>query len=286
MRTLSSAPEVITPSMAKSYLERNANNRSLNMSFVKFYADEMKKGLWKLNGEPICFDSNGDLVNGQHRLAAVAMADVPVPFLVCRNVEEGSFATYDSGKRRSAGDVYAVCDILNSTRTAAIVRRYHLMTLGYMPDGKGIGSVGQWTGSGNASLSNQEMVDLYLQHPEEFQEFGAYADCLMERYRLYTQSQVGAVMAFLNINLGHDKLEIYRFFDLLFDYREHPEFNEGKRFKAITMLRERIVNAAMQKQSISAKYKLQLLCKVWAAYVKGADLRSLRIGDNENIEWI
>lgn len=137
---LSAVVETITPAIAEAYLQHNHANRHPNMALIKYYADQMKKGNWLLNGEAICFDENGDLTNGQHRLMAVIMAGVSIQTLVVRNTPEGSFATYDQGKKRTPGDVFSLCDILNATRTSAIVRRYYFLREGYSIAGNAIGA--------------------------------------------------------------------------------------------------------------------------------------------------
>lgn len=63
----------ITPDIAKEMLERNLNNRSVSPSRVDMYADDMARGEWQANGEAICFNESGNLINGQHRLMAVVI---------------------------------------------------------------------------------------------------------------------------------------------------------------------------------------------------------------------
>lgn len=63
--------ETITPDMAREYLKSNSMNRPLNDRTVNLYAQEMRTGNWKLNGEAICFGKNGALLNGLHRLYAI-----------------------------------------------------------------------------------------------------------------------------------------------------------------------------------------------------------------------
>lgn len=275
---LSAVVEEITPAIAEAYLQHNKNNRHANMAQVKYYAEQIKKGNWKLNGEPICFDENGNLTNGQHRLMACVMAGIPFYCLVVRNTEEGSAATYDQGKKRSAGDVFAICDILNSTRTAALVRRYHTLREGRSIANKTVGDVSR---NGAFALSASEMVNLYNQYPEKFQEFGAYSQCLVDKWRIYKASEIGAIMMFLNVDKGHDELEIYRFFDMLFDYREHPEYGDGKGMVAANILRDRILRAASNGQKIRSDIKHALLRKVWNTYAEGKDLKTLKLTDNE-----
>ena len=53
--------EKITPEIAKIYYSRSTGNRVINRQAVKTYIAQMKTGRWVLNGETICFDSNGVL---------------------------------------------------------------------------------------------------------------------------------------------------------------------------------------------------------------------------------
>lgn len=46
----------------------------------------MKTGRWVLNGETICFDSNGVLRDGHHRLLAIIESGVTIEVLVVRGV--------------------------------------------------------------------------------------------------------------------------------------------------------------------------------------------------------
>ena len=94
--------ERISPAIAKEYLTANKNNyRKLSRSVVNRYAEDMKAGRWELNGEPIVFDENGCLKNGQHRLAAVITAGVTVNLAVVRGVSPDVTA-YDLNSVRTS----------------------------------------------------------------------------------------------------------------------------------------------------------------------------------------
>jgi hypothetical protein len=56
----------------------------------------------------IAFDTNGVLVDGQHRLAAIVEADLPVELTVFTEVGQGAFDVLDTGKRRNAADILAI----------------------------------------------------------------------------------------------------------------------------------------------------------------------------------
>jgi hypothetical protein len=57
--------------------------------------------------QDIAFDSNGVLVDGQHRLAAIIEADLPVEMTVFTDVEPDNFDVLDTGEKRNAADVLA-----------------------------------------------------------------------------------------------------------------------------------------------------------------------------------
>lgn len=115
----SAAVEAITPEMAEEYLKHNTHNRAMRKATVSTYAYAMKGGQWVLNGESIKFDRFGTLVDGQHRLAAIAEAGVAVQMLVVRNVDLDSQLTVDVGLRRSIGDHLAWRGEANATRLGA-----------------------------------------------------------------------------------------------------------------------------------------------------------------------
>ena len=79
--------EVIDSAAAEAYLQNNAYHRKVKQKKVDEYMKEMQDGKWKLNGKSIIFDKNGRLLNGQHRLAAVVQAGVPLTILVVRGID-------------------------------------------------------------------------------------------------------------------------------------------------------------------------------------------------------
>ena len=83
--------EKITPEIAKIYYSRSTGNRVINRQAVKTYIAQMKTGRWVLNGETICFDSNGVLRDGHHRLLATIESGVTIEVLVVRGVDPAAF---------------------------------------------------------------------------------------------------------------------------------------------------------------------------------------------------
>lgn len=103
-------PEValvtVTPDKARKWLALNAETqRNVSRGRAESYARDMEAGRWRVNGETIVFDADGRLIDGQHRLHAVVIADVPVNMLVVRGVEPSSSRTIDQGYNRSLNTV-------------------------------------------------------------------------------------------------------------------------------------------------------------------------------------
>jgi hypothetical protein len=79
----------------------------------------MKDGDWKLNGESIVFDDNGNVIDGQHRLTAIVESGVTIKSVVVRGVDRSTFTSIDSGVRRDGGDILAVSGYTYSKPLAA-----------------------------------------------------------------------------------------------------------------------------------------------------------------------
>lgn len=101
----SSRIETITPAKAEQILaEANIRNRDLRDSRVVHLVEAIKRDEWKLTGDAIVFDLDGVLLNGQHRLAACALAEQSIEVLVLRNVPRESQDVMDDTLRRGLGD--------------------------------------------------------------------------------------------------------------------------------------------------------------------------------------
>lgn len=113
----------VTPTFARSVLEHlNNSNRPMSKALAKLYANEMLRGKWQCNGEPIIFSEEADttehLISGQHRLQALILADQALELgeewpeaqtewdsVVVMGVDHQTADTVDTGKHRSHADV-------------------------------------------------------------------------------------------------------------------------------------------------------------------------------------
>lgn len=114
---------LVTPDMAEQYLATMGGaQRKLKRHVVAAYAADMVAGRWALDAAAIAFDTKGRLVNGQHRMQAVALSGCSIVFAVMRDVPDDAILTMDSGARRTSGDQLHILGVPDGNRTATIVR--------------------------------------------------------------------------------------------------------------------------------------------------------------------
>lgn len=106
-KKITRAVERITPEIAGQYLALNhpKNRKHVRESRVRQWAELMKAGAWAVTHQGIAFDDQGYLIDGQHRLHAVARAGVPVEMEVSRGYSFDTFAVLDRGISRNAADL-------------------------------------------------------------------------------------------------------------------------------------------------------------------------------------
>lgn len=98
----------VTPTLARQWLENNHGNRFVKPRLVRHYAQQMKSGRWRLNGECIKFATDGHIVDGQHRLNGVVHAGVTVEMEVRVGLDRDAALTVDTGATRSAADIMSM----------------------------------------------------------------------------------------------------------------------------------------------------------------------------------
>lgn len=96
--------EMISPEVAKNYLLTQESNRNINDRRAADYANRMRRGEWKV-GQPISFDEDDRLIDGQHRLKAVIRYGKPVEFSVMRGVPSDSKEVFDIGQQRTTAQI-------------------------------------------------------------------------------------------------------------------------------------------------------------------------------------
>ncbi|TNC26474.1 hypothetical protein [Amycolatopsis alkalitolerans] len=145
----------ITPKKAEEMLAANTANRPLSRPLVRSFAEAMRRGDWRVTHQGIAFDANGVLVDGQHRLAAIIEADLPVELTVFTDVPPDTFDVLDTGRKRNAADALAIEGETNSHMLASMLRTVWLYQ--NRPEVS-------WSGA-NALVTNHQIVETLEANP-------------------------------------------------------------------------------------------------------------------------
>jgi hypothetical protein len=153
------AKEVITKHQqsldAKKFAQRPLSERT-----VSIYAADMIAGNWALTGQGISFDDNDNLLDGQHRLAAVVKANKPVQMMVLSglpaavNFRLKTIDTFDIGKKRNLAQQLRIDGFTWYAEVATTARLLILLSMG------NVRTVTP-TGPQGISVANQMKADIY-----------------------------------------------------------------------------------------------------------------------------
>jgi hypothetical protein len=112
----------ITVDRAVALLARNDSNRSIISNGVHEWAETLRRGDWKVNGEPIIVSDKGELNDGQHRLTAVIETGITMHTLVVFGVSRESRKTVDTGRKRTPGHVLGMSGVPQASAVAAAIK--------------------------------------------------------------------------------------------------------------------------------------------------------------------
>jgi hypothetical protein len=144
-----------TPALAMQILDNNNDmNRSIRQARVEKYASDMRAGKWLMNGETIKFTKEGKLLDGQHRLWAVVLAEVPIDMLVIEGLDKEAMVTIDTGAARTFSDVASIRGLKNTNVVSAAARIMYWFTLPQR---------GSFT---SASPTHSQLEQVLIDHPD------------------------------------------------------------------------------------------------------------------------
>lgn len=117
-------------------------NRKLKENTLARYYAKMMRGEWnERNGETIKFDSDGNLIDGQHRLTAQVRAGLDLWWLVSFNCSREAFVTIDEGAIRRTRDVMSMIGEHNENVLASAVTLHLKYDAGVISDARGVSNL-------------------------------------------------------------------------------------------------------------------------------------------------
>lgn len=99
----------VTPSLAREWLKKNTMNRAIRRSHVETLRESFERGEQVTTHQGLAFDTDGILIDGQHRLSAIALMPEGFSFLM--------MVTWGLDRDR----VFAVVDATQCKRTTSDV---------------------------------------------------------------------------------------------------------------------------------------------------------------------
>lgn len=240
--------EEITPEKAHEYLAMNKNNRALMPGVVDRYAKDLKDGKWIIGTSTICFDINGNLIDGQHRLQAIIKANIPVRMEVKRNLSEDAFKAMDIGKPRKPKDMFSIAGISNYVFLSGVIKT----SLQYEKE--------YFSGS-MTRMSNPELWEIYSIMPEKYDEATRIGLLYKKQYNDIPVSVWGGLYLHLTLTKKHSEKKVLTFFDELSD-KTNTESDTIRLFrKKVRNMRE-FTNVLGKRSAF-----LVLLIKTWNAWI-------------------
>ena len=249
--------ETITPEKASEYLGLVIeNNRHEIPPAMSDYAADMKAGRWKLNGETIKFNSNGEIIDGANRLRACIKAGVDFTTVVVRGIESrGTFATIDTGRPRTLAHIITMHKEKNAKGCAALVSALLMYEKGWAPH------------QGGSGMTRVQEETFFLKNAASIRISVEWSSTISHRCKLLTPRE----FAFLKHSLSKiDEETATGFLDTF-----ASGANIGKD-DPVFILRKRMEKNMTDITKLSSVTKLAFGIKAWNATRTGEAIRCMK----------
>lgn len=254
--TITHTVELISSETARQWLEMyKGPNRRISESKVFQFQSDMESGLWVFEGAPIRISNTGKLLDGQHRLTALANM-VPggsIPFLVIRGLPDDAQLYMDQGQARTVGQQLALKGVSNPSLSAAVVRLYLDWTRNRL-----------FTYSTKESTSKPEVTQWVLNHQELIGK-------LFETGFQSVDAPSSVVGAFALATMQKSPARTFRF---LHQLATGVGLQEGD---PILALDRRLRNIRRSGIRLSQREYLAYFIRAWNAWVTGERLQKMQL---------
>lgn len=264
---------LVTPKQAAAWLQRNDRNRKLSRAVVEGYKDSMRNGAWEQTGEAIKFSTSGRLIDGQHRLTALAELDgeVPsLPLLVVRDLDDEAQKKMDRGRNRRVSDELDMDGIPQARTVVSAIRYIRLIESGAL-----FGTKNDERKIGNAS--EQDILEYLDANPGIVDFVGEYKTPVRKLH-----SQAGLLLGgmWLILGTGHERAD--EFVQKLITGSMLGTGNP------VLTFRERLASLKEGRAKYADKELLYMLMRSWTGFRDGVVLSKIQLprGGVAKENWI
>lgn len=263
----------VTPTEAKRYLEKNIMNRKVRMSSVEAYARDMMSGDWQINSQAIAFAEDGVLLDGQHRLMACVMANVPFETLIVRGISKEAMPTIDTGAMRTYSDNLKMRGIGNSRNIAAAVRKWYFIKK------YGVSSAFGGLSQKKKKVTNSELDRFMQEHSDDLNLLQSIPS--KKAFRLLGVPESTITPLYLEFKDAAGLYAAQRFFDQLLDK------HRGSHGNPADTCRTTLWSWASRRRSgepISARRQAACIIKAWNKWSAGECAHQIKLANNQGQE--
>jgi hypothetical protein len=248
----------VTPEVAEEWLATMGVNRRLSESNLDAIVQAMNEGNWHNDGTPIRFNTDEQMIDGQHRCMAISMTGITQTLMVVRGVEQEAMTTIDTGKSRSRSDVLSIHDpelkdIVSIAGATTVVLRWS----------KGVRN----NALRNAYVSNDEFIRFFDDNRDEILNAHRIGRQVVRHTRGVTL-QAMALCAYLFDRIDHEDAEF--FWARVMD---GEALEKGSPILALRRFFER--ESRSNRDNIRADVAAAITIKAWNAYREGRNVELL-----------
>lgn len=260
----------ITPELARKILALNptelteANqadeyrrNRKLTRPQVEKWKRTLAAGRWKLTHEGIAISNTLKLLDGQHRLTAIAEGEVGADFIVFVGVDEETFKVIGQGKGRTAADALSTVGAVDTNKLSASAR---LIYLYLSPDRN------SWR---RTPVTNDETVELVQHEAANLHASMLYGNQAMKHMPII-HSAATAAHFLINQKHGPGNPHVEKFFDGLLKHRRLDDMDPRVK------LDHYLTNSRAQGKRLANMDQLALMIITWNYIANGREVHNVR----------
>lgn len=257
----------ITPADAQEFLYRNKKNRPVAPGTVNRYLADMKAGDWAFTGDPFRFDSNGDLIDGQHRLEAISKLDdgQSVRGLIVRGLAPEAQMFMDQGRRRQPGAQLQLLGVKDAFVTAAGVRLFLVMEQGHMFHDYAKAE----------TISTPAIIDWIRHNEDTVGRVGEFMGLIVTGF---ARGSVALCAAYMFSRVA--PMEAVEDF-----FRSLKQGANLSNDNPILTLRNRLANIKQSRVRVSQREQLAFIIEAWNAWRDGLPLERLTIPKGGYTAW-
>lgn len=251
----------ITPMLAAKMLTFNSANRKLRRRHTDNLAEDMADSRFVLTHQGVAFDTDGILLDGQHRLQAMVDSNTSLPMFVFVGIDPAARAFIDVHARRSNSDVLTMngISIPSVANVVALIRTVYVYKA--EPTGQ------RW---GATRIDSQRILEAYQADPEGYATAVREANAARNARGGYTSSALGGVIYIARTRgASEDDIdEFYRGYKTGVDLsHQHP---------LLALRRQAEANAETKGHHVKPKLQFGQVLMAWNAFQEGRKITTVR----------